>query len=191
MEQWKRLCSTLEPLPIPTHFRLPTPKSFSLVRPTFATYALSRLPCRASIPTKDFHLQALRPEFNYPSNMDPIIKGAIPVLPASNTTESLNWWISVCGFKETFRDATPPRYVGISRDEASLHISEMDDKGLALTVGDQTMVRLIVNGVDALYIEYQNRGGKVHPNGALQTKPWGTKEFTVIDPNGVCVTFQE
>jgi len=123
--------------------------------------------------------------------MDPIIKSAIPVLPASNTTESLNWWISVCGFKEIFRDATPPRYVGISRDEAYLHISEMDDKGLALTVGDQTMVRLIVNGVDAMYIEYQNRGGKVHPNGALQTKPWGTKEFTVIDPNGVCVTFQE
>jgi hypothetical protein len=25
----------------------------------------------------------------------------------------------------------------------------------------------------------------------LQTKPWGTKEFGAIDPNGVCVTFQE
>jgi hypothetical protein len=31
----------------------------------------------------------------------------------------------------------------------------------------------------------------VHPNGPLQTKPWGTKEFAAIDPNGVCVTFQE
>jgi hypothetical protein len=31
----------------------------------------------------------------------------------------------------------------------------------------------------------------VHPNGALQAKPWGTKEFAAIDPNGVCVTFQE
>jgi hypothetical protein len=31
----------------------------------------------------------------------------------------------------------------------------------------------------------------VHPNGSLQTKPWGTKEFGAIDPNGVCVTFQE
>jgi len=29
----------------------------------------------------------------------------------------------------------------------------------------------------------------VHPNGPLQTKPWGTKEFGAIDPNGVCVTF--
>jgi hypothetical protein len=31
----------------------------------------------------------------------------------------------------------------------------------------------------------------VHPDGALQTKPWGTKEFGAVDPNGVCVTFQE
>jgi uncharacterized glyoxalase superfamily protein PhnB len=49
----------------------------------------------------------------------------------------------------------------------------------------------LVQGIEALYVEYQERGGKVHPNGPLQTKPWGTKEFGAIDPNGVCVTFQE
>jgi hypothetical protein len=43
----------------------------------------------------------------------------------------------------------------------------------------------------ALYAEYQERGGKVHPNGPLQTKPWGTKEFAAVDPNGVCMTIQE
>jgi uncharacterized glyoxalase superfamily protein PhnB len=67
----------------------------------------------------------------------------------------------------------------------------MDDKALARKVGDQTMVRLAVKGIEALYAEFQKRGGKVHPNGPLQTKPWGTKEFGAIDPNGVCVTFQE
>jgi hypothetical protein len=48
-----------------------------------------------------------------------------------------------------------------------------------------------VQGIEGLYAEFQKRGGKVHPNGLLQTKPWGTKEFAAIDPNGVCVTFQE
>jgi uncharacterized glyoxalase superfamily protein PhnB len=67
----------------------------------------------------------------------------------------------------------------------------MDDKALARKVGDQTMVRLAVKGIEAMYAEFQKRGGKVHPNGPLQTKPWGTKEFGTIDPNGVCVTFQE
>jgi uncharacterized glyoxalase superfamily protein PhnB len=123
--------------------------------------------------------------------MEPIIKGAIPVLPAADTAESLNWWTEVCGFKETFRDSTPPNYAGINRGEAYLHIAAIDDKALARKVGDQTMVRLAVKGIEAMYAESQERGGKVHPNGPLQTKPWGTKEFGAIDPNGVCVTFQE
>lgn len=123
--------------------------------------------------------------------MEPIIKGAIPVLPAKDVAASLAWWVDCCGFKETFRDATPPNYAGINRGDAYLHISGMDDKKLALTVGMQTMVRLAVKNIEALYTEYQRRGGKVHPNGPLQTKPWGTKEFAAIDPCGVCVTFQE
>jgi len=76
--------------------------------------------------------------------MEPIIKGAIPVLPAANAAESLKWWTEVCGFKETFRDATPPTYAGINRGEAYLHIAGMSDKTLARKVGDQTMVRLAV-----------------------------------------------
>jgi uncharacterized glyoxalase superfamily protein PhnB len=123
--------------------------------------------------------------------MDAIIKGAIPVLPATDTAESLKWWTEICGFQETFRDATPPCYAGINRGDAYLHIAGMNDKDLARKVGDQTMVRLSVKGIEALYDEYQKRGGKIHPNGALQIKPWGTKEFSSIDPNGVCVTFQE
>ena len=123
--------------------------------------------------------------------MEPTFKGAIPVLPAADTAASLKWWTEICGFTETFRDHTPPNYVGINRGQAYLHISGMQDKELARKVGDQTMVRIAVKGIEDLYAEYQKRGGIVHPNGPLQTKPWGTKEFGAIDPNGVCVTFQE
>jgi predicted enzyme related to lactoylglutathione lyase len=123
--------------------------------------------------------------------MPAAIKRAIPVLPAADVTASLRWWIEICGFSETFRDASPPTYAGIQRGEAYLHIAGMDDKALARTVGDQTMVRIVVSDIDAMYAEYQQRGGRVHPNGALQSKPWGTREFGAIDPNGVCVTFLE
>jgi uncharacterized glyoxalase superfamily protein PhnB len=123
--------------------------------------------------------------------MEPSIKSAIPVLPAADTSESLKWWTEVCGFEETFRDATPPTYAGINRGGAYLHIAGMDDKAFAKKVGQQTMVRIAVADIEALHAEFQQRGGKVHPNGPLQTKPWGTKEFGAIDPNGVCVTFQE
>jgi uncharacterized glyoxalase superfamily protein PhnB len=131
------------------------------------------------------------PGFKYSSPMTTNIKHAIPVLPAADVTASLNWWTSICGFEEIFRDATPPTYAGIRRGDAYLHIAGMGDEEMARKVGDQTMVRLAVTGIEPLYSEFQNRGGKVHPNGPLQTKPWGTKEFGAIDPNGVCVTFQE
>jgi len=123
--------------------------------------------------------------------MEAIFTRAVPVLPAADVSASLQWWIEVCGFKEVFRDATPPSYAGIHRGDVYLHIAGMDDEGLARTVGDQTMVRIAVKGVEAFYAEYQQRGGKVHPNGSLQTKPWGSREFGAIDPNGVCVTFLE
>jgi uncharacterized glyoxalase superfamily protein PhnB len=123
--------------------------------------------------------------------MEPIIQAAIPILPAADTIASLKWWTEVCGFTETFRDNTPPSYVGIKRGEARIRIAGVNDRALARKVGEQTMVRLAVKGIDAVYAEYQKRGGEVHPNGLLQTKPWGTREFGAIDPNGVCVTFQE
>ncbi len=123
--------------------------------------------------------------------MPATVKSAVPVLPAADVAKSLEWWTAICGFTEVFRDTTPPSYVGISRNGASLHIARMSDPELARTVGDQTMVRVVVDDVEAMYGEYQQRGGKVHPNGSLQKKPWGTTEFAAIDPNGVCVTFLE
>jgi uncharacterized glyoxalase superfamily protein PhnB len=122
--------------------------------------------------------------------MNPNFKISIPVLPAANAAESLAWWTEIAGFTEVFRDATPPNYAGVRRGDAHLHIAAMDDKQLARTIGDQTMIRFVVAGIDALYAEFQKRGA-VHPNGSLQTKPWGTREFSAIDPNGVCITFQE
>src|SRR5438445_5230097 len=95
--------------------------------------------------------------------MEPIFKGAIPVLPAADMTESLNWWTDVCGFKETFRDASPPNYAGINRGDAYLHIAGMSDKELARKVGGQTMVRLAVKGIETMYAEYQKRGGESAP----------------------------
>jgi len=120
-----------------------------------------------------------------------MFQGGIPVLPAAEVAVSLKWWTEICGFVETFRDNTPPNYAGIARGEARVHIAAVSGKELARTVGDQTMVRFLVKGVEEFYREYQRRGGEVHPNGKLQTKPWGRREFAAIDPNGVCVTFQE
>lgn len=116
------------------------------------------------------------------------IAKAVPVLPAANFEASLAWWTAICGFTLAFRHGN---YAGLMSGATYLHLAGMDDAELARTVGDQTMLRLLVDDIDAMYAEYQERGGRVHPNGALATKPWGSREFAAIDPCGVCVTFAQ
>jgi uncharacterized glyoxalase superfamily protein PhnB len=123
--------------------------------------------------------------------MPATITSAIPILPAANTAASLAWWTTLCGFTETFRDATPPTYSGIVCHGTHMHISQMSDPVLARTVGDQTMLRLVVDDLHAFHAEFLARGGALHPNSTLERKPWGTLEFAAIDPNGICVTFQQ
>lgn len=113
---------------------------------------------------------------------------SIPVLPAEDVAASLDYYVNKLGFTETFRDADKPRYAGLRRDSAWLHLSVCEE-GLARTVASQTMCRFHVDDIEAYYTEVKSRGTTIHPNGDLQTKPWGTKEFGVIDPCGVCITF--
>ena len=116
---------------------------------------------------------------------------ALPVLPASDVAASLRWWTEICGFDEVFRHGDPLGYAGIARGPVRLHLARVDGAELARTVGEQTMVRIAVTGIDALYADYQKRGGVVHPNGPLREQPWGGRAFDAIDPVGVCVTFTE
>lgn len=119
--------------------------------------------------------------------MAALLKG-IPVLPVDNMGDALGFYTKL-GFTETFRDdADKPGYVGMKRDDVVIHLARVDG-GLARTVGEQTMARFIVDDVDGLYDEYRKHEGVIHPNGKLQDKPWGTREFAVLDTTGVCITF--
>lgn len=111
----------------------------------------------------------------------------VPVLPAASVDDSIAFYRDKLGFAETFRDATPASYAGMARDGVGFHLASVPAE-LARTIGMQTMCRFQVADIDALYEEYK-RHEVIHPNGPLQTKPWGTREFGVIDPCGVCLTF--
>ena len=120
--------------------------------------------------------------------MAALIKG-IPVLPVEDMSATLSFYKEKLGFSEQFRDNDEaPGYVGLKRDSVEIHLSNVGG-GLARTVASQTMARFTVEDVDGLYGEYSKHDGVIHPNGKLQQKPWGTREFGVLDPSGVCLTF--
>jgi uncharacterized glyoxalase superfamily protein PhnB len=116
------------------------------------------------------------------------VVAAVPVLPAYNFQASLSWWTDICGFQRKF---VAGDYGGIERDGVNIHLCEISDKSLAKTVGEQTMVRVQVKDMKVFLNQFKEHGGEIHPNSPLQTKPWGTREFAAVDPNGVCVTFFE
>lgn len=107
-----------------------------------------------------------------------------PLLPARDVEESIAFYRNALGFELTYRDADPAQFAILGRSGVKLHLFDNQDKHLA----DCTSLRIAVELIDTLYGRCQENGC-VHPKGILGSRPWGTREFSVIDPSGVCITF--
>jgi uncharacterized glyoxalase superfamily protein PhnB len=108
-----------------------------------------------------------------------------PVLPANDLLETVRWYEQQLGFRCLFvYPKEAPDYGAVSRDAAEIHFfpASVDPKK------NDWMCYLRVRGIETLYDEYRAKG-LIHPNAPLETKPWGQREFAVIDLNGTLLTF--
>lgn len=105
---------------------------------------------------------------------------AIPVLPSLDVAESLAFYKRL-GFK-AWAWEDPPSYGGAHRDAAEIHLFATDRK----EVCEWTSCRIDVDDIESIHAEAQAIGC-VHPNGALEDKPWNYREFSILDPSGVCI----
>ena len=44
------------------------------------------------------------------------------------------------------------------------------------------------NAIDELYSALLRNGVRIHPHGPLQNKPWGQREFALLDPDNNLLT---
>jgi len=109
-----------------------------------------------------------------------------PLIPARDVEEGIAFYQRALGFELFYRDTEPAQFAIVGSEGARLHLFASQDKHLA----DWTSLRIEVDGIDALYGRC-GEAGCVHPNGTLGSRPWGTREFSIIDPNGVCIAFVE
>lgn len=114
---------------------------------------------------------------------------AIPVVYVRNSSAAERFYCQQLGFKKQFEhrqrpDADDPRYLGLSRGEAWLHLSSFPDDGVRGSV-----VYLRVYSVDALYAEFFAQGV------AIEQEPfnhaWGTREMLVRDVDGNGLRFSQ
>ncbi|MBW4573894.1 MAG: hypothetical protein KME08_01265 [Aphanothece sp. CMT-3BRIN-NPC111] len=112
-----------------------------------------------------------------------------PLIPAGDDVEkAIAFYEQQLGFTTTHKEGTPVRMAIVERDSAVIFLVKNDYKHLSEGIS----LRIQVNGIEQLYEEFQAKGGQIiHPNEPLSTKPWGPKEFSVIDLAGVCITFYE
>ena len=113
-----------------------------------------------------------------------------PVIPVRDMTATLAFCQDKLGFTRVFDDAHGPdaeiSYAGVRRGDVCLHLQTMAPDE------DPTMplIRIDVQNIDRLFEEYVDKG-VTSPNGKLEAKPWGSRDFGVYDVNGAALVFFE
>ncbi|WP_298820164.1 bleomycin resistance protein [Chloroflexus sp.] len=108
---------------------------------------------------------------------------AIPKFPTADMPAALEFYQHKMGFTVQFNYGD---YAAIRRDTVEIHLWICEDKYIA----EHTACRIAVDNIEALYAEYR-QAGVIHPNGMLEEKPWGGKEFVALDRDGNGLFFFE
>ena len=74
----------------------------------------------------------------------------------------------------------------LEKDQVQIHFFEFRDIDPKENYG-QVYIR--TNNIDELYQSLLAKNTKIHPNGKLEVKPWGQKEFSLLDPDNNLLTF--
>jgi ribosomal-protein-alanine N-acetyltransferase len=112
----------------------------------------------------------------------PHLLSATPVLASLDIARSVDFFCTTLGFAPMH--AEPGVYGIVTRDGVQIHFWACADRAIA----EATSCRVRVRGIDLLYAEVAPMG-IVHPHAPLAAKPWGTREFGVLDPDGNLITF--
>jgi len=107
-----------------------------------------------------------------------------PKLPMRDKTATREYYINL-GFRE-FGSADFNDYLMVQGGDIQVHFflfKELDPRE------NYGQVYIRTNDVDALYALFVAQKADIHPNGHLAVKPWGQKEFSMLDPDNNLLTF--
>lgn len=107
---------------------------------------------------------------------------AIPKLASLDIQRSIAFFEKL-GFTQA---AQYPDYGIVQQDGVQIHFWLCTDP----TVPRATACRINVSNIEALFANYSQLG-VIHPNDPLSVKPWGLREFSILDIDGNLVTFAE
>ncbi|MBL7808065.1 MAG: VOC family protein [Saprospiraceae bacterium] len=105
-----------------------------------------------------------------------------PKLPMRNKAQTLQYYRQL-GFEPT---GDYDAYLMLQKDQIEIHFFAFPDLNPHENDG-QVYIR--TDQIDALYQSLVDQNIAIHPNGHLEIKPWGQKEFSLLDPDHNLLTF--
>lgn len=102
-----------------------------------------------------------------------------------NKNITREFYLNKLGFKE-FGNADFAGYLMVEKDNIQIHFFEFKVLDPNENYG-QVYIR--VENIENLYRSFIESKIEIHPNGKLEIKPWGQKEFSILDPDNNLLTF--
>jgi len=110
-----------------------------------------------------------------------------PKLPMRDKAVTKDFYIRQLGFTE-IGEVDYEGYLMLKKDAIELHFFEFKHLKPKKNYG-QVYIR--VTQIEDFYQSLLDNKVPIHPNGPLETKPWGQKEFALLDPDTNLLTFGE
>lgn len=110
-----------------------------------------------------------------------------PKLPMRNKEVTRDFYCNHLEF-EIYGSEHFEGYLMLKKDAIQIHFFEYKNLIPEENCG-QVYIR--TNEIENLYAQFIRKGVKIHPNGNLELKHWGIKEFSILDPDNNLLTFGE
>lgn len=108
-----------------------------------------------------------------------------PKIPMRDKAATRAFYLNKLGFKE-LGNVDYDGYLMVQKDNIQIHFFEFKELDPKENYG-QVYIR--TDDIEKLYQSMLDRKLNIHPAGHLQLKPWGQKEFSMLDPDNNLLTF--
>lgn len=109
----------------------------------------------------------------------------IPKLPMRNKIITQDYYVDQLGF-ERVSTVDYDDYLMLKKEAVEIHFFKFKALNIKENYG-QVYIR--TSAIDEVYQSFLNKDVAIHPNGSIQTKPWGQREFSLLDPDSNLLTF--
>jgi hypothetical protein len=115
-----------------------------------------------------------------------MFKNLIPKIFYDHLQDGLDFFVDGLGFSVLYQDAD---MAVVARDGAKAYVVESPE----YAAKDRPELSVETDNIDEVFDEMSSRSSELlHPNlNKVTLRPWGAREFAMLDKTTVCVVFRE